>query len=89
MEVALESGADDVITTSHGYEVRCNIHLFDKLAHALSKAGVQADSAELAYIPLSTVPVPDETTAQSIIKLHDALEELDDVQAVFSNEDID
>ena len=89
MEVALESGADDVITTSHGYEVRCNVHLFDKIAHALTKAGLQPDSAEIAYIPLSTVPVADETIAQSIVDLHDVLEELDDVQAVFSNEDID
>jgi YebC/PmpR family DNA-binding regulatory protein len=89
MEVALESGADDILTTSHGYEVRCNIHLFDKISHALNQAGLQADSAEIAYIPLSTVPVTDGTTAQTIVKLHDALEELDDVQAVFSNEELD
>lgn len=89
LEVVLEAGADDVVTTSHGYEVRCNIHLFDKIAHALSQAGLQADSAEIAHIPLSTVPVTDKAVAQAIVELHDSLEELDDVQAVFSNEEVD
>ena len=89
MEVVLEAGADDVITTSHGYEVRCNVHLFDKIAHALNQAGLQADSAEIAYIPRSTVPVTEGNTTQILVKLHDALEELDDVQAVFSNEEGD
>lgn len=89
LEVALDAGADDVITTAQGYEVRCNIHLFDKIAHALSQSNVRADSSEIAYIPLSTVPLADVTTAQTITNLHDALEELDDVQAVFSNEEVD
>ena len=59
MEIVLEVGADDIITTAQGYEVRCNIHLFDKIAHALNQAGLRTDSAEIAYIPLSTVPVTD------------------------------
>ena len=88
LELALESGADDVITTSHGYEVRCNIHAFDRVAHALEKAGLQSENAEIAYIPLSTVPVTDRSIAQAIEELHDTLEELDDVQAVFSNEEL-
>jgi len=89
MELALASGADDIITTAQGYEVRCIIHGFDRLAQALNQAGLQPDSAEIAYIPLSTVPVSDRTTATAIEGLHDALEELDDVQAVFSNEELD
>jgi len=89
MEVALEAGADDVVSGPDGYEVRCNIHAFDKVAHALEQAGIKADSAEVAYIPTTSVPVTDVHLAQSLIKLHDALEELDDVQNVFSNEEID
>jgi len=89
MELALEAGADDVITTAHGYEVRCNIHLFDKISPALTQAGVQPDNAEIAYIPKSSVSITDGEIAQAIVKLHDALEELDDVQAVFSNEDVE
>jgi YebC/PmpR family DNA-binding regulatory protein len=86
MEIALAAGADDVITNEQGHEVRCHVHAFDPVAHALEKAGVKSDSAEIAYIPKTTVPVSAETAA-ILEKLHDTLEENDDVQAVFSNED--
>ena len=86
MEVALEAGADDIITTEQGYEVRCNVHAFDKVAHALDGAGLKPDSAEIAYIPTTTVPV-NAAVAATLEKLTDALDENDDVQAVFSNED--
>jgi YebC/PmpR family DNA-binding regulatory protein len=89
MELALEAGADDVITTADGYELRCNLHLFDKVAHALEQKGISPESAEIAYIPISTVPVSEVGTARTLIKLHDALEELDDVEQVFSNEEMD
>ncbi|HEX2854394.1 MAG TPA: YebC/PmpR family DNA-binding transcriptional regulator [Opitutaceae bacterium] len=89
LEVSLEAGADDVITTADGFEVRCNVHAFDKVAHALEQKGIKPANAEIAYIPTSTVPVTGVKTAQSIVKLHDALEELDDVQHVFSNEEVD
>ena len=89
MEVALEAGADDVITSEQGYEVRCGIHNFDKVAQALESKGLKPESAEIAYIPTTTVPVTDAQVAQTVAKLHDSLEELDDVQHVFSNEEID
>lgn len=88
MEVALECGADDVITSDHGFEVRCDLHLFDKVSHALENAGIKAESAEISYIPNNHVPVTDLATAQALVKLHDGLEELDDVQNVFSNEEM-
>jgi YebC/PmpR family DNA-binding regulatory protein len=89
LEVGLEAGADDVITSEQGYEVRCSIHAFDKLAHALEQHGLKPESAEIAYIPITMVPVTDAQIARSVAKLHDALEEIDDVQDVFSNEEID
>ena len=89
LEVTLDAGADDVITTEQGFEVRCKIHAFDKVAHALEKAGIKPVSSEIAYIPTSTVPVNDAVKATAIVQLHDTLEELDDVQAVFSNEEMD
>jgi YebC/PmpR family DNA-binding regulatory protein len=89
MEVALEVGADDVLTTDDGFEVRCDVHAFDKVAHALEHAGIKPDSSEIAYIPTSTMPVTDIHAAQTLVKLHDALDELDDVQSVFSNEEMD
>ncbi len=89
MELALEAGADDVLTTDEGYEVRCEVHAFDKVSHALDQAVIKADSSEIAYIPKNTVPVSDVRVAQSLVKLHEALDEQDDVQAVFSNEEMD
>jgi YebC/PmpR family DNA-binding regulatory protein len=89
MEIALEAGADDVVTSEQGFEVRCNVHAFDKVAHALEQKGIKPDSAEIAYIPTTTVPVKDVNIARTVTKLTEALEEFDDVQAVFSNEEID
>jgi YebC/PmpR family DNA-binding regulatory protein len=88
MEIALEAGADDVIASEQGFEVRCSVHAFDKVAHALEQKGIKPDSAEIAYIPTTTVPVNDKNTAATLAKLQDALEELDDVQAMFSNEEL-
>jgi YebC/PmpR family DNA-binding regulatory protein len=87
MELALAAGADDVITSEHGYEVRCDLHLFDKVSHALDQKGIKPESAEIAYIPVNLVPVKDARVAQQLTALHDALDELDDVQHVFSNEE--
>ena len=89
LEIALEAGADDVITSEQGYEVRCNIHAFDKVAHALEQKQIKPESAEIAYIPVTTVPVKDPAVHRTLLQLNDALEELDDVQHVFSNEEPD
>jgi YebC/PmpR family DNA-binding regulatory protein len=89
MEIALEAGADDVLASEQGFEVRCNVHAFDKVAHALEQKRIKPDSAEIAYIPTTTVPVTDAETARTLAKLTETLEENDDVQAVFSNEEID
>ena len=89
MEITLAAGADDLIATPQGYEVRCGLPAFDRVAHALETAGLQPDSAELAYIPTTTVPVADAAKARALVGLHETLEALDDVQAVFSNEEPD
>ena len=89
MEVALEAGADDVITSEQGYELRCDLHIFDKVLHALEQAGLKTESAEISYIPTTTVPVTDLGLAKNIVHLHDSLEEDDDVQQIFSNEEMD
>jgi transcriptional/translational regulatory protein YebC/TACO1 len=55
---------------------------------ALRAAGLEADSAELAMVPKNTVKV-DGADAERLIRLVEALEDLDDVSKVFSNFDID
>lgn len=89
MEIALEAGADDVLASEQGFEVRCAVHAFDKVSHALEHKGIKPDSAEIAYIPTTTVPVKEKHVAETLAKLHEVLEENDDVQAVFSNEEVD
>jgi len=86
MELALEAGADDVITTPEGYEVRCPVNSFDKVSVALEQAKIKPDSAEIAYIPTTPVAIPPDI-AETLEKLHDALDDIDDVQNVFSNEE--
>jgi YebC/PmpR family DNA-binding regulatory protein len=89
VEIALDAGADDVITTEHGFEIRCAIKVFDTVIRALEKKGIKADSAEIAYIATQTLPVTSLDAARSLVKLQEALEELDDVQNVFSNEELE
>jgi YebC/PmpR family DNA-binding regulatory protein len=89
MELALEAGADDMLSTEQGYEIRCPVKAFDAVSHALEKKGIKPDSAEIAYIPSSHTPITDLGTARTLAKLHEALEEDDDVQNVFSNEEMD
>src|ERR1043166_9490365 len=82
MEIALDAGADDVIASEQGFEVRCTIHAFDRVAHTLEQKGIKPDSAEIAYIPTTTVPITDRNVATTLTKLHETLDENDDVQAV-------
>lgn len=87
MELALECGADDVLTSEHGFEIRCPIVEFDRVAQALHAADIPTQSAEIAYIPTTLMPVDSIDTARTLTKLHDALDDNDDVQQVFSNEE--
>jgi YebC/PmpR family DNA-binding regulatory protein len=89
MEIALDAGADDVIATEQGFEVRCAIKVFDIVIRALEKKNIKPDSAEIAYVPTQTHPITSLDAARSLLRLQEALEELDDVQNVFTNEDMD
>ena len=88
MELALDKGADDVKTEGDAFEVLCPIGVFDKLAQALFEAGISPDESEIAYIPTSLIPVSDADTAKKLGNLVEALDDLEDVQNVYSNEDI-
>jgi YebC/PmpR family DNA-binding regulatory protein len=89
MEIALDAGADDVITTEQGFEIRCAVKVFDSVVRALEKKNIKPDSAEIAYVATQTHPITSVDAARSLLKLHEALEELDDVQNVFSNDEMD
>ena len=88
MELALEAGADDVITHEDGaIEVITPPHDFEAVKNALEAAGLKPELAEVTMRAESSVEVLDEAGAK-MQRLIDALEDLDDVQDVFHNASI-
>lgn len=89
MELALEAGADDVIADDDGaIEVLTAPGDFEPVRDALQGAGLQAEIAEVTMRPGNTVALTGEDAAR-MQKLLDALEDLDDVQAVYHNAEMD
>ncbi len=85
---AIDAGAEDVIEEEGFVRVMTPFTAFQAVQDALNAAGIEAEEAELAMIPKSTVSV-DGSIAGRVLKLVDALEEEDDVQKVAANFDID
>jgi YebC/PmpR family DNA-binding regulatory protein len=85
MEVALDAGADDVITHDDGsFEVLTPVPDFPKVQDAIAKAGLKAELATVAMRPETEIALEGDQ-AESMQKLLDALENLDDVQEVYTN----
>jgi YebC/PmpR family DNA-binding regulatory protein len=85
MEVALEAGAEDVITDDDGaIEVLCAAPDFEAVKQALEVAGFIPELAEVTMRPENTVELTGED-AERMQKLLDVLEDLDDVQEIFHN----
>jgi YebC/PmpR family DNA-binding regulatory protein len=84
--VAIEAGAEDISSDEDVLEVVTQLADFAAVRDALEAAGVEAQSAELAYRPTSLVPI-DEAHTVRLLKLIDVLEELDDVDEVYANFD--
>jgi len=89
IETVLDAGADDIKTESDHFEVLCAIGKFDDVSQSLLKAGVEPDSAEIAWIPSNLVPVDDSGIAKKVLRLVNTLEDLEDVQHVYANYDIE
>jgi YebC/PmpR family DNA-binding regulatory protein len=88
MEVALEAGADDVITDDDGaIEVLCAPTEYEAVRAALEAAGLKPELGEVTMRPENTIELAGED-AQRMQKLLDVIEDLDDVQAVYHNAEI-
>ena len=88
MEEALEAGAEDIELADDGsVEVLTAWEDFDAVKSALEASGLVADDAEVTMIASTTVPV-DASGAETVMGLVEALEDLDDVQNVYTNVDI-
>ncbi len=85
MEVALEAGAEDVVTDEDGaIEVLTAPADFEAVKHALEAAGLKPEVAEVTMRPENTIELAGDDAAR-MQKLLDVLEDLDDVQDVFHN----
>ena len=88
MEVALEAGAEDVLTDDDGaVEVLCAAPAFEAVRAALEAAGLQPELAEVTMRPENTVGLTGDDAAR-MQKLLDVIEDLDDVQDVYHNAEI-
>ena len=87
MNMALEAGADDVIDSDDVWEVRTSMADFNAVRETLEEQGVEMAEAQLSMVPRVLVPI-DAETAQKLFRITDALEDLDDVQNVYTNADI-
>jgi len=88
MEAAIEAGAEDVVVDEDdSVEVLTNPAEFETVREAMRAAGLKPEHAELT-MRASTSANLDADQASSMIRLLDALEDLDDVQNVYSNADI-
>jgi transcriptional/translational regulatory protein YebC/TACO1 len=85
MEVAIEAGADDVVTDDEGgIEVLCEPPVYAQVRAALEQAGLKAEVAEITMKPMNETVLEGEDAAR-MQKLLDAIENLDDVQQVFTS----
>lgn len=88
MDAALEAGADDVVSNDDGsIDVFTVPEDLSDVNQELKNAGLEAESAEVTY-DASTTAELDKDTAESLLRMVDVLEELDDVQEVYSNAEI-
>ena len=89
MEVALEAGADDVVTDEDGaIEVLTDPAQFEAVKNALEAAGLTPEVAEVTMRAENTIDLTGEDAAK-MQKLLDVLEDLDDVQDVFHNANVE
>jgi YebC/PmpR family DNA-binding regulatory protein len=88
IELALEAGADDVLTEEEGYQVMTAPENYQAVRDAIEKAGIEMAGAEVTMMPENTVKVSGRA-AEQVLKMMEDLEDHDDVSSVSSNFDID
>ena len=88
MEAALEAGAEDIVTDDDGSaEVLVAPEDYQAVKQALTDAGLEPEHAEVTQRASTLARIDDPDQAATVIKMIDMLEDLDDVQAVYSNAD--
>jgi YebC/PmpR family DNA-binding regulatory protein len=86
--VAADAGADDVVDNGDAWQVTTPPTELHAVRTAIEEAGIKVASSDLTLIPTTTVELSEESQAKSVLRLMDALEDHDDVEAVYANFDI-
>jgi transcriptional/translational regulatory protein YebC/TACO1 len=88
MTAVLDAGGEDVQRDGDHFEILTDPATFHDVVDALQKAGIATLSADLGLVPDVYVPVQNKSDASAVMKFVAALEEKDDVQAVYTNMDV-
>ncbi len=88
LEATLDAGAEEVEDLGEAFEVQSEATDVVGVRTALQAAGIDYDSAEVQFVASMDIPVADADAAGKVFRLIDAVDDLDDVQNVFSNADI-
>jgi len=89
IELALEAGADDVTNEGDQFEILTDPKVYNEVSEKLTKAGYKvSEDSGVNFVPTVWAPVSDKAQAAGLLKLVEAIEELEDVQNVYMNGDI-
>ncbi|MER6971466.1 YebC/PmpR family DNA-binding transcriptional regulator [Nocardioides sp. NPDC000445] len=88
LEATLDAGAEDVNDLGESFEIVSDPSDVVAVRTALQDADIDYDSAEVQFVASMDIPVADASSAEKVFKLIDAVDDLDDVQNVFSNADV-
>ena len=83
----LDAGAEEVNEVDEAFEVVCDATDTHAVRLACTAAGLTVDTADIAWVAGMSLPLEDDV-ARKVLKLIDALEDLDDVQNVYANFDV-
>jgi len=88
MLIAADAGADDVEDGGDAWNITTPPTELHAVRSAIEEAGIKVASSDLTMIPTTTVELTEESQAKTVLRLVDALEDHDDVEAVYANFDI-
>jgi YebC/PmpR family DNA-binding regulatory protein len=89
MEATLEADPEAINDVGDSFEIVCEPAQLVEVRQAVQAAGLDYDSADIAFQPSFTAAIADVETARKLYKILDALDDCDDVQDVYSNEELD
>lgn len=87
MSIVLDAGAEDMSDEGETYEIKCQPSDYDKVKKAIEAANIKTESAEITFLPKTTVNVTGDQ-AKHVLNLVEQLEDNDDVQNVYANFDV-